>query len=252
MGNSQRCKYTGTMSHSALFLVFYPAHLSHGHLVHILGVFGPFGQKSISLQGLQGFDGDRGTVVGFQGVWSGSVGLQQEDDVFSGLVRGNTHLHVCCVSKKVLQVRPAQRPSSPDSRVKVITSVLSVNSKVQNWVFTTRWRHSLTSKSWTGLCFDLVSSRGVLAVVPACYLDFSFHDSQEVQQVLPGQRSTHVFFLVLLLLRSFDPLLHELWRALLALSDEPLGGLVVSFIWTFHGAVSGAHFLSSVETDQRN
>ena len=32
--------------------------------------------------------------MGFQGVWSGAVGPQQDDDVFSGLVETNTHTNV--------------------------------------------------------------------------------------------------------------------------------------------------------------
>lgn len=130
---------------------------------------------------------------------------------------------------------------------------------MQNRVFTTRWRPSLTSKSRRGFC-SLARWRkeGTNPAVPSSsqwwscehqwaagwlwwtsYLDFSFHDSQQLQQLLLGQRCTHASFLVLLLLRSSDPLLHEPW-------------LVLALIWTFHGAVSGTHFLSSVKTDQRH
>lgn len=99
-----------------------------------------------------------------------------------------------------------------------------------------------------------VNTRGGLS---GGYLDFSFHDSQQVQQLLLGQIgqllrpagpiqislhwSTKAPLLVLFLLRDLEPLLHQLGRVVLSLSHEPFTGLVASIIWTFHGAVPGTH-----------
>lgn len=62
-------------------------HLGHGLLIHILLAVGVGKQQSVSLQGLQGSGGGRGTVVSLQSLRSGSVRLQQQDEVLSGLRR---------------------------------------------------------------------------------------------------------------------------------------------------------------------
>lgn len=64
-----------------------PTHLDHGLLVHVLLAVGVGEQQAVSLQGLQGSGGRRRTVVSLQGLRSGSVRLQQQDDVLSGLRR---------------------------------------------------------------------------------------------------------------------------------------------------------------------
>lgn len=121
------CYFTVLLDHATPL----GAHLSHGHLVHVFGVLGPRGQEAISLQGQQGFDGDGGTVVCFQILWSGSVGLQQDNDVFSGLVTTST-CSKHCASKKVLRLHK-------DVHVQTQwTNLLNVN--LQSRVFTTRWR----------------------------------------------------------------------------------------------------------------
>lgn len=100
----------------------------------------------------------------------------------------------------------------------------------------------------------------VLVTGPGSYLDFSFHDSQQVNQVLlcqirqrrPLPVCRFLRFLgrsrpprpALLLLSLHIPLpLCELWRVLLFLFLETFGGLDGSTIRSLHGAGPGSHFL---------
>lgn len=63
--------------------------LSHGLLVHIICAAATVGEQGVSLQGLQGFGGHSRAIVGLQSLRTGSLGLQQPDDVLSGLRRHN-------------------------------------------------------------------------------------------------------------------------------------------------------------------
>ena len=66
------------------------SHLGHGFLVHVVSAVVVVGEQSVSLQRLQGFGGVGRAVLSLQSLRSGSVRLQQADDVLSGLERHNT------------------------------------------------------------------------------------------------------------------------------------------------------------------
>lgn len=120
----------------------------------------------------------------------------------------------------------------------------------------------VTLRHWLSTAYNTSDWREGVGVVtgPGSYLDFSFHDSQQVKQVLLRQirqrRPLPVCRFLRLLGRSRPPRpavlllsLHvplplcELWRVLLFLFLEPFGGLDGSTIRSLHGAGPGSHFL---------
>lgn len=95
------------------------------------------------------------------------------------------------------------------------------------------------------------------------YLDFSLHDSQQVEQFLLrqiGQRrllpvgrflSSLGRLPVLLLSLDFWLPVSDLRCLLLVLLDESRGGLDASLVWTLHTAALGSHFLPVRREDMK-